>query len=108
MFVTEPAAHTLHATVDSAVYCPAAQAVHVEPPWLASVSVTKPAAHTLHATVDCGENVPASHAEQLLAPTLDRELVTEPEPHEMQSVLPLALWYDPAGHAEQPVSCPPP
>ena len=24
------------------------------------------------------------------------------------SVLPLALWYDPAGHAEQPVSCPPP
>ena len=43
--VTEPGAHTAHATVDTALYCPAAHAVHCTAPVPFSVFVTDPEPH---------------------------------------------------------------
>ena len=46
MFVTEPAAHSVHdATSDAAEYLPAPHAVHVVAPASAPVSVIEPAWH---------------------------------------------------------------
>ena len=45
--VTDPAAHTAHATVDALLYCPAAHFVHIAAPVAFLVSVTAPAEHTV-------------------------------------------------------------
>ena len=46
--VTDPAGHTAHATVETALYCPAMHAVHVVAPLPANVSVVDPAPHGWH------------------------------------------------------------
>ena len=61
--VTDPAAHTAHATVDAALYCPATHAVHRTPPVMFSVSVTEPAPHTAHCVCPADAwKRPAGHA----------------------------------------------
>ena len=44
--VTDPAAHTAHATVDALLYCPAEHASQLTAPTEPKVSVTDPAEHT--------------------------------------------------------------
>ena len=46
VFVTDPAAHTAHATVDALLYCPAEHASQLTAPTEPKVSVTDPAEHT--------------------------------------------------------------
>jgi hypothetical protein len=47
-----PAAHGVHSNVDTLLYCPSVQAVHVVPPADTNVLVMDPAAHDSHADVD--------------------------------------------------------
>ena len=49
VLVIEPEAHTVHAIVELALYCPAIHAVQAMPPVLDKVSVTDPAPHASHA-----------------------------------------------------------
>ena len=53
--VTEPAAQSIHASVDPGEYRPASQAEQLLAPELESVSVTDPAPHSTHASVETAE-----------------------------------------------------
>jgi hypothetical protein len=66
--VTEPGAHALQVvTLDSTLYWPAAQGVHVVAPPAVPVFVIDPAAQLVHAAVDAFEYRPAAHAVQVVA-----------------------------------------
>ena len=53
--VMEPAAQSIHASVDPGEYRPASQAEQLLAPELESVSVTDPAPHSTHASVETAE-----------------------------------------------------
>ena len=63
-----PAAHWAQAEVETAEYSPAKQAVQVEPPGSARVSVTLPAAQAAQAEVETAEYSPAKQAMQVEPP----------------------------------------
>ena len=65
--VTDPAAHTAHATVDALLYCPAEHASQLTAPTEPKVSVTDPAEHTRQLV--CAVSVSYTH---LTLPTILR------------------------------------
>ena len=66
--VVDPAAHTAHAVVGTALYWPSAHASHLVADTVASTSVIEPDGHSAHATVALPLYHPAAHAVQRTAP----------------------------------------
>ena len=100
-----PATHGAHSTVGDALLCPAAHAVHVVAPWLASVFVIDPASHARHFTVDAELYWPAAHAVQVTPPARASVSVTYPAAHATHGVVE-RLLYCPASHAVHVVYLP--
>ena len=76
-FLTSKSARQRHSEVEAVLVFPASQAVQLEAPVEASVSVTEPAAQSAHADVDAAPYLPASQAVQLEAPVEASVLVLE-------------------------------
>ena len=112
------AAHGAHAIVEAVLDWPAAHAVQLDAPTLASVLVYDPAVHVIqllppvlaryfpaaqdaHAAVDTELNLPDAHAVQVLAPVPVPVSVREPAAQAMHdAVVPApADAYEAAGHA---------
>ena len=96
------AVHGAHAIVEAVLDWPAAQAVQLDAPTVASVLVYEPAAQLEHEeTFDAVEYFPAVHAVQLLAPVPVPVFVREPAAQAMQfAVVPApTAAYEAAGHA---------
>ena len=89
----------MHASVDIAEYCPAAQGVHDIAPVLIPVFVSEPASQTVH-VIPSVEYFPAAQRVHDIAPVLIPVSVSEPASQTVHAVSPSAE-YCPAAHAVQ-------
>ena len=108
VFVTEPAEHSSHASVDTALKRPAAHCVHELAPVASSVSVTDPGSHTAHdvaeveglkrpcwqalqATIEALLKWPTAHGEHIVPPVSASVSVTDPAEQTEQATVDKAL-----------------